>query len=118
MGTLERCPESSDNGGQREGGANWQSVGRVKSGVGSESVCDSQTLRKGTFLREISLQPKDKGPRLLFLNKDPSRGGGRRRMSRRDSRWGTAGWDSPCRELLAPGSHQVLQDSLSGVQCG
>ena len=47
MGTLERCPESSDNGGQREGGANWESVGRVKTGVVSESVCDSQSSEKG-----------------------------------------------------------------------
>ena len=86
MGTLERCPESSDNGGQREGGANWQSVARVKTAVVTESVHDSHMLRKGTSLREITLQPKDKGPRLLFLNKDPSRGGGRRRTSRRDSR--------------------------------
>ena len=74
-------------------------------------------LRKGTSLREITLHPKDKGPRLLFLNKDPSRGGGRRRRSWRDSRWGAAGWDSSYQELLAPGSHQVLQDSLSGVKC-
>ena len=62
VGTLERCPESSDNGGQREGGANWQSVGRVKTGVVSKSVHDSQMLRKGTSLREISLQPKTRGP--------------------------------------------------------
>ena len=85
MGSLERRPESSDNGGKREGGANWHSVGRVKNEVVSETVCDSQMLRKRTCLRENILQTKDKGPRLLFLNKDPSWGEGRRRMSRRDS---------------------------------